>query len=63
MNGDLAQVLLPLEHAHLTPGTRSSRAALESLLHEPFTEIGASGRRYTRDVPPPSPAPGGKGPG
>lgn len=44
----LSDTLLPLEHAHLTPGVRSSRAALESLLHESFTEIGASGRLYTR---------------
>ncbi len=44
----LHDTLLPLEHAHLTPGVRSSRAALESLLHESFTEIGASGRLYTR---------------
>tara|TARA_R110000782_G_scaffold218632_1_gene306013 strand:+ start:3914 stop:4054 length:141 start_codon:yes stop_codon:yes gene_type:complete len=36
--------LLPLEHAHLTPSTRSSRAALEAFLDESFTEIGASGR-------------------
>lgn len=49
MNLDLTQTLLPLEHAHLTPGVRSARAALESLLHESFTEIGASGRLYTRD--------------
>ncbi len=49
MSADLPQTLLPLEHAHLTPGVRSSRAALESLLHESFTEIGASGRLYTRD--------------
>lgn len=41
--------LLPLEHAHLTPGARSARAAFEALLHESFTEIGASGRLYTRD--------------
>lgn len=46
----MIQTLLPLEHAHLTPGVRSSRAALESLLHESFTEIGASGRLYTRDT-------------
>lgn len=45
----LSSHILPLEHAHLTPGTRSSRAALEALLHESFTEIGASGRHYTRD--------------
>lgn len=44
----LLSQLLPLEHAHLTPGVRSSRAALEALLHESFTEIGASGRVYTR---------------
>lgn len=44
----LRETLLPLEHAHLTPGVRSSRAALEALLHESFTEIGASGRLYTR---------------
>lgn len=44
----LHDALLPLEHAHLTPGVRSSHAALESLLHESFTEIGASGRFYTR---------------
>jgi ribonuclease HI len=49
MNEDLTQTLLPLEHAHLTPGVRSSRAALASLLHETFTEVGASGRLYTRD--------------
>lgn len=44
----IASQLLPLEHAHLTPGVRSSRPALKSLLHESFTEIGASGRLYTR---------------
>ncbi len=49
MERELLSTLLPLEHAHLTPGTRSSRAALEALLHESFTEIGASGRLYTRD--------------
>ncbi len=49
MHEELSTELLPLEHAHLTPGVRSSRAALESLLHESFTEIGASGRLYTRD--------------
>ena len=50
MNSNLPQTLLPLEHAHLTPGPHPSRAALESLLHESFTEIGATGRHYTRDT-------------
>lgn len=49
MNSPLSQSLLPLEHAHLTPAARASRPALEALLHESFTEIGASGRLYTRD--------------
>lgn len=48
MHDRIRQTLLPLEHAHLTPATRSSRPALEALLHESFTEIGASGRLYTR---------------
>ena len=59
----LSETLLPLEHAHLTPGVRSSRAALEALLHESFTEIGASGRLDTRDALPPSPASSGRGQG
>ena len=30
---DLPQTLPSLEHAHLTPGTRASQAALESILY------------------------------
>jgi len=39
----------PLEEQHLLHGTRSNREKLESILHESYTEIGASGRTYTRD--------------
>lgn len=46
---NLTAQLLPLEESHLLQAIRSDRNRLASLLHESFTEIGASGRTYTRD--------------
>lgn len=45
----LTDQLLPLEKSHLLEAVRSDRDRLSSLLHESFTEIGASGGTYTRD--------------
>tara|TARA_R110002073_G_scaffold118918_5_gene259216 strand:- start:136330 stop:136689 length:360 start_codon:yes stop_codon:yes gene_type:complete len=46
---NLKEQLLPLEKSHLLEVVRSDRDRLSSLLHESFTEIGASGGTYTRD--------------
>ena len=46
---NLTAQLLPLEESHLLQAVRSDRDRLAALLHESFTEIGASGRTYTRD--------------
>lgn len=44
---DMQQVI-DLERALLTPHVRSSRQQLDDLLDPDFTEIGASGRLWTR---------------
>jgi len=45
----LTAKLLPLEQSHLDPATRNDPDAMAALLHPKFTEIGASGRTYTRE--------------
>ena len=45
----LKVILLPFEQSHLDPTTRADPDAMATLLHPQFTEIGASGRTYTRD--------------
>jgi len=45
---DLTAKLRPLEESHLLNAIRTDRDRLAALLHESFTEIGASGRTYTR---------------
>lgn len=47
---DLAGVLEALESELHHPGTRATRERLEALLHPQFTEVGRSGRRYTRET-------------
>jgi len=49
MPDDLAAILKPLEELHLLPIVREDRDRLASILHESFTEIGASGRIFSRD--------------
>ena len=49
MPPDLTSKLRPLEESHLLPATRADRNRLAAILHQSFTEIGASGRTYTRD--------------
>lgn len=46
---DAADEVLRLERRLLLPEVRSSRAALEALLHPEFREIGASGRVWGRE--------------
>lgn len=41
--------LLALEQEFLDPSTRRSRSRLDQLLHESFTEVGVSGRFWTRE--------------
>ena len=41
--------VIDLERRLLDPATRLDRAALATLLHEDFTEFGASGRVYDRE--------------
>jgi hypothetical protein len=45
---ELTAQLLPLEESHLLIAVRSDRDRLAAILHESFTEIGSSGRTYTR---------------
>jgi len=45
---NLTTQLRPLEESHLLCAVREDRDRLGALLHESFTEIGASGRTYTR---------------
>lgn len=46
---DLAVEVLAAERRLLLPEVRSSRSALEALLHPDFREIGASGRLWSRE--------------
>ena len=46
---NLTAQLLPLEESHLLKAIRSDRHRLDALLHESFTEIGASGKTHTRE--------------
>ncbi len=43
------EALITLEQRLLEPAVRRDRPALEQLLHEDFTEFGASGRVYDRE--------------
>jgi hypothetical protein len=45
---ELTAQLQPLEESHLLIAVRSDRERLAALLHDTFTEIGSSGRTYTR---------------
>lgn len=47
---ELAAELQALESELHHPGTRTSRERLEHLLHPDFTEVGRSGRQYTREL-------------
>ncbi len=47
---DLAAQLEALESELHHPGIRVSRERLEQLLHPEFTEVGRSGRQYTRET-------------
>jgi len=49
MDTELAKQLHTLEDSHLQPLVRADRDRLAAILHESFTEIGASGRVFTRD--------------
>ncbi len=46
---DASDDIVALERRLLDPLTRADRAALEALLDPEFTEIGQSGRLWTRD--------------
>ena len=48
--GRLRDRLLDLEEELLDPEVRSSRPRLEEILDDAFTEIGASGCRYSREA-------------
>jgi ribonuclease HI len=43
------QLILTQELALLAPGRQDDPGVLERLLHRDFTEVGASGRRWSRD--------------
>jgi len=47
---DLLHLLQRLEVELHHPGTRSSRARLDELLHPDFDEVGRSGRKYDRQT-------------
>jgi len=47
---DLAAQLEALESELHHPGVRLSRERLEQLLHPEFSEVGRSGRQYTRET-------------
>lgn len=49
MNPSVAEHLRVLEESHLKPIVRGDLDELAGLLHESYTEIGASGNVYTRD--------------
>jgi ribonuclease HI len=50
MDDDLTNALRELELSHLIPSVRADREQLSSILHESFTEIGASGTLWTREA-------------
>jgi hypothetical protein len=50
MSAELKDLFRELEESHLMPHVRADRDQLASLLHKSFTEIGASGTLWTREV-------------